>query len=107
LPTVDEALPTNSVEVVAGPFGRFSQLASFTQALSGVAGVSSVTTRQLYKGQVRLRLRYDGVVPLATRIAELHQFQPEILSAGPTRLELRVTVDSPGEPTLAAPSPAS
>jgi hypothetical protein len=52
-------------------------------------------------------LRYDGVVPLATRIAELHQFQPEILSASPTRLELRVTVDLPGEPTLAPPSSAS
>ena len=80
------------VDLVAGPFARFSQLASFTRSVRALSGVLSVDTRQFFKGSVHLRLRYDDPIPLAVRLAELTEFAPSIVAAANGRVELRVNL---------------
>lgn len=84
------------VELVVGSFASFSKLATFTRALQGLQGIDTVTTRQFYKNVVHLRVRYDGDVPLVTRLKELSDFAPVVVSASPTRIELRIRVPEPG-----------
>jgi len=100
---VAEPVPLGSMELVVGPFGRFSQLAAFTQALNGLPGVQSVATRQFYRGKVHFRVRYDGPVPFAAAVGELRAFRPTIVADSPNRLEVRVSMDeSPAEQAPAA-----
>ena len=77
-------------EIVAGPFARFQQLASFVKALRAVPGVQDVTTRQFVRGTVHLRVRHSQTVDLGARIQDLTEFAPEVLSSAPDRIELRV-----------------
>lgn len=84
------------VELVVGSFTSFSKLAAFTRALQGLQGIDTVTTRQFYKNVVQLRVRYDGDVPLVTRLKELSDFAPVVVSASPTRIELRIRLREPG-----------
>jgi len=95
--SVAESLPPGSVELIAGPFGRFSQLAAFTQALNSLPGVQSVATRQFYRGRVHFRIRYDGPVPFATAIGDLSGFNPVIVVDTPSRVEVRVAADPPAD----------
>jgi hypothetical protein len=92
-----ELLPLGSVELSAGPFRRFSQLAAFTQALNSLPGVQSVATRQFYRGRVHFRIRYDGPVPFATAIGDLSAFHPAIVVDTPNRVEVRVAMDPPAD----------
>ena len=88
---VTAAAVDGGIQLIAGPFGRFSQLATFTQQLRGLPGVNSLDTRQFLKGTVHLRLRYDDPIPLAVRLAELSEGAPTVVSATAGRIELRVS----------------
>jgi hypothetical protein len=83
------------VDLIAGPFARFSQLASFSRSVRELPGVISLDTRQFLKGAVYLRLRYEDPIPLSVRLAELSEFRPTIIEASPTRVELRVNPADP------------
>jgi vacuolar-type H+-ATPase subunit H len=86
------------VDLIVGPFARFSQLAAFTRGVRGLAGVISLDTREFLKGTVHLRLRYDDAIPLSVRLSELSEFRPVVLEASSGRVELRVNlVDSAAE----------
>ncbi|MBI3980284.1 MAG: hypothetical protein HY331_19080 [Chloroflexi bacterium] len=91
---IGEAEPTGAIvggiELVVGPFSRFSQLGDFLRALRALPGVESVMTRQFHRGILRLRVRYDNPIALATRLLDLSAFAPRIVSAGAARIELHV-----------------
>ena len=80
------------VDLVAGPFTRFSQLASFTRRVRDLPGVSTLDARQFLKGTVHLRLRYADPIPLSVRLAQLDEFAPTVLTDAPHRVELRVHI---------------
>ncbi|CAA9229692.1 MAG: hypothetical protein AVDCRST_MAG77-935 [uncultured Chloroflexi bacterium] len=88
-----EARPTpgGAIDLVAGPFSHFSDLAAFTRQLRAMPGVDALETRQFYKGTVRFRLRYDDPVPFVTRVGELHDFAPHVVATDAGRIEVRVT----------------
>lgn len=94
--TFTNAARIGGVELVVGRFTSFSKLAAFTRALQALEGIDTVTTRQFYKNVVQLRVRYDGDVPLVTRLKELTDFAPVVVSASPTRIELRIPHREPG-----------
>jgi hypothetical protein len=83
-----------SVEVVVGPFSRFSQLRAFTQALHGLPGIKSVATRQFYRGMAHFWVRYDSPIPLATRLGELSQFKPKVASSGSGQIDVQLDAES-------------
>jgi len=88
-----------AIELTAGPFARFSQLAEFMQALSALPGIEKVDTRQFYQGTVQLRVRYNSPIPLATRLGELQQFRPAISVTSSGQIEVRLqmlALTSPG-----------
>ena len=78
------------LELVVGPFSRFTDLAGFTRRLRELPGIQAVDTRHFFKGTVSLRVRYEDAVPLATRLAELEEFEPHVASATPSRIEVRL-----------------
>lgn len=80
------------IEVVAGPFARFQQLAAFVKALRALSGVQDVTTRQFVRGMVHLRVRHSQTISLADRLLELAEFQPTIVSSTQDRIELKVDI---------------
>jgi hypothetical protein len=80
------------IEVVAGPFARFQQLATFVKALRALPGVQDVTTRQFVRGMVHLRVRHPHTTALADRLLELAEFSPEIVSSTQDRIELKVDI---------------
>jgi hypothetical protein len=81
---------SGGVELLAGPFDRFQQLAAFVRALRALPGVQDATTRQFVRGTVHLRVRYADAIELSTRLAGMAEFAPEIVASSPTRIELRV-----------------
>jgi hypothetical protein len=83
------------VDLIAGPFARFSELAAFTRAVRGLQGITSLDTREFLKGTVHLRLRYEDPIQLSVRLTELTEFRPSIIQATPGRIELRVTLADP------------
>jgi hypothetical protein len=87
------------VDLIAGPFARFSELAAFTRAVRGLQGITSLDTREFLKGTVHLRLRYEDPIQLSVRLTELTEFRPSIIQAAPSRVELRVTLADPDAPT--------
>jgi len=93
-PTVEQESVIKAVaggiDIVAGPFARFQQLAAFVKALRAVAGVQDVTTRQFVRGMVHLRVRHSYDVALADRLLELAEFRPSIVSNTQDRIELKV-----------------
>lgn len=94
------------MDVVVGPFARFSRLAEFIRALRALSGVRSVEARQFFNGTVQLRVRYDGMVPLATRLAELREFAPSAISATSTGVMMRLQPIEPAAASeQAAPQP--
>lgn len=82
---------SGGTELIAGPFDRFQQLAAFVRALRALSGVQDVTTRQFVRGMVHLRVRYADAIALTTRLEGMAEFQPEIVSSTPTRIEIRVS----------------
>lgn len=78
------------LELVVGPFTRFTDLARFTRSLRELPGIQAVDTRHFFKGTVSLRVRYEDAIPLATRLVELESFEPHIASATPSRIEVRL-----------------
>ena len=93
----DDARATidGGVDLIAGPFVRFSELAAFTRAVRGLQGITSLDTREFLKGTVHLRLRYDDPIRLSVRLTELSEFRPSIIQATPRRVELRVNLVDP------------
>ena len=89
-PVAAEDLPAGTTEVIVGPFARFSALAAFMQALKAQPGVTGVVTRQVHRGTVYLRVRYDGVIPLRTSLEQLVGYDLEVVAEQPHRLEVRV-----------------
>jgi hypothetical protein len=87
------------VDLIAGPFARFSELAAFTRAVRGLPGITSLDTREFLKGTVHLRLRYEDPIQLSVRVTELVEFRPSIIQATPSRVELRVTLADPDAQT--------
>jgi hypothetical protein len=80
------------IEVVAGPFARFQQLAMFVKALRALPGVQDVTTRQFVRGMVHLRVRHSHATELADRLLALTDFSPEVVSSTQDRIELKVDI---------------
>lgn len=81
------------VELIAGPFARFQQLAAFVKALRALPGVHDVTTRQFVRGMVHLRVRHAHSMALADRLLELSEFDPSIVSSAQDRIELSVKIE--------------
>lgn len=94
--------PPGAVELVVGPFRRFSQLALFTQALGALPGMQSVATRQFIKGTVHFHVAYMDPLPLVNRLVQMPEFQCEVIGSSPTRVELLVGVEDPTEDILSA-----
>lgn len=88
----------DGVEVVIGPFVRFSELGRFLRDLRAIAGVASVDTRRFVLGMVHLRVRYHDPVPLATRLADMREFSPTIVSSAPERIEVRIKAGESSTP---------
>jgi hypothetical protein len=82
------------VELLVGPFTKFTDLASLMSALRALPGVRSVATQRFVKGIAHLRLRYEDPVPLAARLKGLRAFGPRIVACGPARIEMRVQLDA-------------
>jgi hypothetical protein len=80
------------VDLIAGPFARFSELAAFTRAVRTLQGITSLDTREFLKGTVHLRLRYEDPIQLSVRLTELTEFRPSIIQASASRIELRVNL---------------
>jgi hypothetical protein len=87
------------VDLIAGPFARFSELAAFTRAVRGLQGITSLDTREFLKGTVHLRLRYEDPIQLSVRLTELSEFRPFITQVTPSRVELRVNLADPAAQT--------
>jgi len=81
---------SGGIDLIVGPFTRFQDLGAFVKALRALTGVEDVTMREFVRSVVRLRVRYAHTVALATRLQQLREFSPTILSATQTRVEVKV-----------------
>lgn len=92
-PTVEDELlrsVSGGVEIVVGPFSRLQHLAAFTRALNDMPGIADVSARQFEQGMVHIRVHYSDDVPLVTRLVQLREFSPTVVSSTKTRIELKV-----------------
>ncbi|MDE3111893.1 MAG: hypothetical protein KGN00_06120 [Chloroflexota bacterium] len=89
---------SDGMEIVAGPFARFQELAAFSKALRELSGVQSVTIRQFVRGFVHLRVRHSSSLDLAAALLTLTDFSPSIVSSTASRIELRVASSDAAPP---------
>jgi hypothetical protein len=81
-------LPHRTVNVVVGPFTRFSELARFRQALGGLPGVRCLRQRQLVQGVAQFYVQHDDPAALAARLEALRDFRSVVRAPSPTRIEV-------------------
>ncbi|HUZ78476.1 MAG TPA: hypothetical protein VMV93_12935, partial [Chloroflexota bacterium] len=80
----------SSIDLIAGPFLRLADLASFETALRLLPGVQDVVMVQFVKSMVQLRVAYEDPLPFSARLAELSSFQVTVRDQANGRLEATV-----------------
>ncbi|MBM4411330.1 MAG: hypothetical protein FJ037_08440 [Chloroflexi bacterium] len=60
-----------TVQVTAGPFQSFTQIAEFQKSVLRLHGVAGASIRNARRGVLVLEVDYDGIVPLHIRLHDL------------------------------------